>query len=258
MEDPLGSNQLEQELQVVYCKWGQTDCQCLGLSAVPKFVSCAEILSAAHRQIVKKKKPAWPSPAYSVTKHMETFNISCWVNPRCHLTHTSVKFQKGTSHLKQVWKLPTHLTWIFKVLSGFYSVKILTNICQAECMTQILNVVLAFLVRSIVPEHCTIFILFQSWNTAIVLYATALRQLLPLKQIYPALIPGFTHSKEYKQLQGEARSPRCNPHRSLAIAAGTGTARICRHTRCHNASEWDISPLLLIMPLPIVAPETPR
>lgn len=167
---------------------------------------------------------------FIVTKHMENFNISCWVNPRCHLTHTSVKFQKGTSHLKQVWKLPTHLTWIFKVLSGFYSVKILTNICQAECMAQILNVVLAFLVRSIVPEHCTIFILFQSWNTAIVLYATALRQLLPLKQIYPALIPGFTHSKEYKQLQGEAPSPHCNPHRSLAIAAGTGTARICRHT----------------------------
>lgn len=56
MGAPLGSNQLERELQVVYCKQGQTDCQCLGLSAVPKFVSCAEILSAAHRQIVKEKK----------------------------------------------------------------------------------------------------------------------------------------------------------------------------------------------------------
>lgn len=78
MEDPLGSNQLEQELQVVYCKWGQTDCQCLGLSAVPKFVSCAEILSAAHRQIVKKKKPSMTQPSILiVTKHMENFNISC-------------------------------------------------------------------------------------------------------------------------------------------------------------------------------------
>lgn len=68
MEDPLGSNQLEQELQVVYCKWGQTDCQCLGLSAVPKSVSCAEILSAAHRQIVEKKKKQH-DPAQHIHSH---------------------------------------------------------------------------------------------------------------------------------------------------------------------------------------------
>lgn len=71
-------------------------------------------------------------------------------------------------------------------------------------MTQILNVVLAFLAHIVPLENSTIFILFQNWNTAIVLRSTTLRQLFPLKQIYPALIPSFTHSKEYKQLRREA------------------------------------------------------
>jgi len=58
--------------------------------------------------------------------------------------------------------------------------------------------VLAFLVFITLLENSTTFV--SELKHAIVFYSTTLWQLRPLKQTYPALIPGFTHSEENKQL----------------------------------------------------------